>query len=135
MLAQVLLQIRQRVVHGGVQETVHDGRGGAHVLALAAGQLVAEQHRDGAQLVCRVLGQEHLLHPQFVRRVLDRVGEADHQRLGPGVNEFAQRLPDVFPAELHQDGAAVVDSFGDRADQRLRDQRVRPGAAGHIVLS
>jgi hypothetical protein len=42
---------------------------------------VAEQHRDGAELVRRVLGQEHLLHPQFVRRILDRVGEAAGGRI------------------------------------------------------
>jgi hypothetical protein len=134
VLAQVLLQFRQRVVHGGVQEAVDDGRGGAHVFAFAPGQLMAEQHRDRAQLMGRVLGQEDLLHPQFVRWVLGRVGEADHERLGARVDDRTQRLPDVLGGEVHEHGAGVVDAFPHGADQGLRHQRVGTGAAGHVVL-
>ena len=134
MLAQVLLQLRQRVVHGGVQEAVDDRRGSAHVLALAPGQLMAEQHRDRPELVRRVLGQEDLLDSEFVHRVLDRVGEADHQRLGTRVDEFPQGPPDVLAVKLQQDGAAEVHALADRADQGLRHERVGPGTAGHVVL-
>ena len=133
MVAEVLLQLRQGVVHRGVQEGVDDGGGGPHVFALAAGQLVGEQHGDRAQLVGRVLLQEDLLHPQFVPGVLHRVGQADHQRLRAGVDQFAQLPPDVVLVQGQQHPAGVVDPLPHGPDEGLRHQRVGAGAAGQVV--
>ena len=49
--AQVLFQRRERVVHGRVQVAVDDGRGGAHVFALAPRHLVRQDDRNRAQQV------------------------------------------------------------------------------------
>ena len=135
VVAQVLLQLRQRVVHGRVQEGVDDGRRRAHVLALAPGQLMDEQHRDRAELVRRVLGSRKISWTrQFVSGFSHRVGQAHHQRLGARVDQLAQRQPDVVLVERQQDRAGVVDPLATDRISRLRDERVRAGPAGHVVL-
>ena len=86
-VAQVVRQLAERVEHDLVQEGVDDRRRRADVLALAAGHLVAQQDRDGAQLVQRELLEDDLLDLQLVLGVLGGVGQRDHDRLGARVDE------------------------------------------------
>ena len=86
VLTEVLLQLGQCVIHGRVQEAVNDAGGRAHVFALASGQLMREQHGQGTELMRWVLLEEDFLNPEFMGRVLDRVSETNHQRLGTCVN-------------------------------------------------
>ena len=100
LLAQVLLEFGQCEIHRRVEITSDDRRDGADILALAARHLVRQQHRDGTKLVRRILLQKDLLHPQFVRRVLDRVRETDNDRLGARVDECPQGRAHIILVEF-----------------------------------
>ena len=111
-----------------MQEGVDDRRRRADVLALAAGHLVAQQDRDGAQLVQRELLEDDLLDLQLVLGVLGGVGQRDHDRLGARVDELTHDVSDVLRVEPRDDLPGRVDALPDRADQASGDERL--GALG-----
>ena len=131
---QITGQLVQRVEHRRVQEGIHDGGRGAHVLALATGHLTAQQHRDGAQLVSGVLVQDDLQDSFLVGRVLGGVGQRHDDRLGALVDKLTNLLAHVVIHDGHQHLAHRVDPFLDRADQLARHQWLRSLGIGHVAL-
>ena len=122
-VAQVARELSERVEHDLVQEAVDDRRGGPDVLALAAGHLVPQQHRDGTEFVGRVLLEDELEDPQLVFGVLGRIDQGHDDGFCAVVDEFAHRLTDVVLVEGHHDLARGVDPLAHRADELAMDQR------------
>jgi hypothetical protein len=122
--AQVELERAETVIHGRVQEGVHDRRHRARVFALAAGDLVAQQQRNRAEQMARIFLEENLTHAQFVGRVDDAVGEGDHQRFGAGVDQFTNALTHVVLVELPENLAEIVDALAHFANHLDRHDRL-----------
>ncbi len=132
--AQVQFQRAEAVVHGLVQERVHDGRGATRVFALAPGDLVRKQDRNRTEQVRRIVVEKDFAHAQFVRRVDHAVGEHHDQRLRAGIDQLADALTHIVLVEHPEHLAEIIHALAHFADHRNRHDRLWPVRIWNVHL-
>ncbi len=68
-------------------------------------------------------------------RIDHRIGEADHDGLGAGVDQFADLQAQVVLIQLHQHGAGVIDTLAHDAHHFRRHQGEGAVGLGQVALA
>ena len=131
---QIKLKRAKAVIHGLVQEGIDDGRGAAGILALAARDLMRQQHGHRTQQMRRVFLEENLPHAQLMHGIDDAVGEHDHQSLGTAIDQFTNAGADIILVERPEDLAEIVDTLANFPNHRDRHDRIGPFGVRDIRL-
>ena len=126
--AQLVAQVGHAVAGVAVQVGIEDRGHRAHVLAGALGDLVAEDHREAAQIGARELLLDHLAHHDLVVGVLEGPEEADDEAAHALVDQVEHALAHLLAVDRHHDLAVAVHALAHPHDQLTRDQRHRAAA-------